>query len=51
MMADVRWFDPAQATERELADYYRLVLDTGKVDRPDEEPPLYESVVARLRTP
>jgi mycothiol synthase len=50
-MADVRRFDPAQATERELADYYRLVLDTGKVDRPDEEPPPYESVVARLSTP
>jgi mycothiol synthase len=50
-MADVRCFDPAQATERELADYYRLVLDSGRVDRPDEEPPPYESVVARLGTP
>jgi mycothiol synthase len=51
MNADVRCFDPAVASERELADYHRLVLDTGKVDRPDEEPPPYESVVARLRTP
>jgi len=51
MTADMRCFDPAEASERELADYYRLVLDTGKVDRPDEHPPPHESGVARLRTP
>ncbi|GIJ61812.1 GNAT family N-acetyltransferase [Virgisporangium aurantiacum] len=44
-------FDPGAATGTELRDYHDLVLASGRVDRPDEEPPAYETVVGRLLVP
>jgi mycothiol synthase len=51
MGIDIGPFDPTQAPEDDLVDYHRLVLAAGRVDRPDEEPPSYDSVVEHLQVP
>ncbi len=44
-------FEAGSASQSDLDEYYQLVLDTGRVDRPDEQPPTYETVVSRLVVP
>jgi mycothiol synthase len=36
---DIGPFDPTRAPDGDLVDYHRLVLASGRIDRPDEEPP------------
>ncbi len=49
----VELFDPHRADEVDLAGYYRVVRDSHLVDEVDgrDEPPTYEDVVERLRSP
>jgi GNAT superfamily N-acetyltransferase len=51
MSAVVTPFEPRNASDHELTDYHQLVLETGKVDRPDEDPQPFDAVVSGLLTP
>lgn len=44
-------FDPGSASRADLVGYHELVLATGRVDRPDEQPPPFEAAVGRLFAP
>jgi RimJ/RimL family protein N-acetyltransferase len=44
-------FTPDEATDEQLADYYRLVLADARAERPGDPEPTYEATLGRLRTP
>jgi GNAT superfamily N-acetyltransferase len=50
MSAEISSFSPELASGQDLLDYHELVLATGRVDRPDEQPPPYEATTGRLTT-
>lgn len=44
-------FEVDSANEPDLADYYRLRVAVAAADNPEDPPPVYDSVIGRLRTP
>ncbi|WP_329578546.1 GNAT family N-acetyltransferase [Kitasatospora sp. NBC_01250] len=51
MSMEIRPFDAATASERELSEYHLASAAAWRVDFPEEPPAGYEATVGRLRTP